>query len=139
MKIEKIVELPSDIQSLIAESKSDGFYFLVRLKDDFESGENQFDKHGETLVAVRRNGALIAIGGLNNQNGVARLRRFYVSKNSRRLGVGRALLSFLEDYACLYFSKVTLYTDTSNASQFYEDCGYKRVNEHHVSHEKTFA
>ncbi|WP_256549388.1 hypothetical protein [Photobacterium sp. CCB-ST2H9] len=42
-------ELPNDIQDLIAESKSDDFRFLVRLKDDFQSGANQFDGKGKFL------------------------------------------------------------------------------------------
>lgn len=139
MKIENVEKLPSDIETLITESESEGFRFLVRLQNDFASGVNQFNKYGETLVTVRVDGKLVAIGGINRQDSSARLRRFYVSKCSRRLGVGRELLEFLEKHASKYFTKVTLFTDTLSASQFYEACGYLPVNMHYVSHEKTFT
>ncbi len=139
MKIEKVEQLPSDIETLITESQLEGFRFLARLQNDFVSGVNKFNRHGETLVTVRVDGKLVAIGGINRQDDCARLRRFYVSKCSRRLGVGCELLEFLEKHAYQYFTKVTLFTDTLQASQFYEACGYLPVNTHHVSHEKTFT
>ncbi|SBS38059.1 acetyltransferase [Marinomonas spartinae] len=139
MKIEKVEQLPSDIETLITESQLEGFRFLARLQNDFVSGVNKFNKNGETLVTVRVDGKLVAIGGINRQDDCARLRRFYVSKCSRRLGVGRELLEFLEKHASQYFTKVTLFTDTLQANQFYEACGYLPVNRHHVSHEKAFT
>lgn len=105
MEIEQLTTLPHDIQGLVLESQSEGFRFLQRLIDEFDSVVNRFNGPGETLLAVRDNDTLIAIGGLNNCNGVGRLRRFYVSKKYRRAGVGRRLLKQLESDASHSFSQ----------------------------------
>jgi GNAT superfamily N-acetyltransferase len=81
----------------------------------------------------------VAIGGINKRDGVARLRRFYVSKAYRRSGVGRQLLEQLESHAALFFSEIVLFTDTPQASRFYEACGYVAVSENNASHRKVFA
>ena len=137
MKIEKIIELPADIQYLVSESQVDGFRFLKRLVDEFNSGINRFDNLGEVLLAVREQDKLIAIGGINNDNGVARLRRFYVSKRYRRTGLGSRLLKELEQTAIKSFSEIVLFTDTSDAGKFYQSCGYTWVEERGISHRKN--
>lgn len=139
MKIEKIIELPADIQYLVSESQVDGFRFLKRLVDEFNSGINRFDNLGEVLLAVREQDKLIAIGGINNDNGVARLRRFYVSKQYRRTGLGSRLLKELEQTAIKSFSEIVLFTDTSDAGKFYQSCGYTWVEERGISHRKKLA
>ncbi|MEJ2762963.1 GNAT family N-acetyltransferase [Photobacterium sp. MCCC 1A19761] len=139
MEIEQIITLPQDIQGLVLESQSEGFRFLQRLIDEFDSDENRFNGPGEILLAIRDNGTLIAIGGMSNCNGVGRLRRFYVSQLYRRAGVGRRLLKQLENYASSSFSQVVLFTDTLAAGRFYESCGYVAVHEEHLSHRKTLT
>lgn len=139
MKIEKIRALPGDIHNLANESQADGFRFLKRLVDDFSNGTNRFDGIGEVLLAAREQGHLIAIGGINNIDGVARLRRFYVSKAYRRTGTGRLLLNELEQHAKDVFSELVLFTDTASASRFYQACGYMSVNEAGISHRKRIT
>ncbi|RVU85602.1 N-acetyltransferase [Leucothrix sargassi] len=139
MKVQAIKQLPPDIQVLVSESQPEGYRFLKRLVDDYRNETNLFDQHGEVLISVRDDNTLVAIGGINNHDGVARLRRFYVSKAHRRSGVGRLLLEALESHAALFFSEVLLFTDTTEASRFYEACGYIAVSENKVSHRKVFT
>ena len=137
--IQELKALPSDIQTLVLESQSEGYRFLKRLVDEFSSETNLFNQQGETLLSVRDNDVLVAIGGINNRDGVARLRRFYVSNAYRRSGVGRQLLEALERHAALSFSEIVLFTDNLQASRFYEACGYVAVSEDKVSHRKVFT
>ncbi len=60
---------------------------------------------------------LIGIGGLNEDpytenNKIGRLRRFYILKNYRRIGLGKLLLNQLLSYAEKNFKVVVLHTDT---------------------------
>ena len=139
MIIQELKALPNDIQTLVTESQSEGYRFLKRLVDEFSSETNLFNQQGEILLSVRDNDVLVAIGGINNRDGVARLRRFYVSKAYRRSGVGRQLLEALERHAALSFSEIVLFTDNPQASRFYEACGYVAVSEDKVSHRKVFT
>jgi GNAT superfamily N-acetyltransferase len=139
VEIERIFDLPSDIQGLMVESQAEGFRFLKRLVDDYHSGVNRFEHVGEALMVARSQGRVIAIGGINNVDGVGRLRRFYVTGQYRRAGVGRQLLKELELHAATSFADLVLFTDTTEASQFYEANGYTRVNEHDVSHRKVLS
>jgi len=131
--------LPDDIQYIVCESQADGFHFLKRLVDEFNSGINRFDNLGEVLLVVREQGCLIAIGGLNNYKGVGRLRRFYVRKEYRRTGLGRMLLEELEQYAIKSFPEIVLFSDTSDANKFYQACGYTSAAESGISHRKKFT
>ncbi|PWW20714.1 hypothetical protein DFO73_1145 [Cytobacillus oceanisediminis] len=42
-----------DLNSLLAESKSEGFRFLSRLIDEYQSGINTFSDRGEGLFGVK--------------------------------------------------------------------------------------
>ena len=139
MKTHALKELPTNIQELISESQSEGYRFLKRLVDEFNTETNLFNQQGEILLSVMDNDVLVAIGGINNRDGVARLRRFYVSKAYRRSGVSRQLLEQLESHAALFFSEIVLFTDNPQASRFYEACGYLAVSEDKVSHRKVFT
>jgi GNAT superfamily N-acetyltransferase len=140
MKIQKITSLPHDIMHLISESESEGFRFIRRFKDEFDSKLNTFSKHGEALFAATIDDSLIAIGGVNNwgtnTNKIGRLRRFYVSKAYRNNGVGRRLLDRIETHAFEHFDTLVLYTEASGASNFYLNRGYTGVVAQKVSHQK---
>lgn len=137
MDIESINKRPIGLKELVCESELEGFRFLTRLSNEFDSSGKAFDQQGETLMVARDADRLIAIGGISNHDGVARLRRFYVKKAYRKLGVGTLLLQNLEMFASQYFSCITLFTDTASASKFYEARGYLPVAEPRVSHQKS--
>ena len=140
MKIQKITSLPHEILHLVSESESEGFQFVRRFKDDFDSKLNTFSKHGEAFFVATIDDSLIAIGGVNNwgtdKDKIGRLRRFYVSKAFRNNGVGRRLLDRIETHAFEYFDTLVLYTETSEASNFYLNRGYTGVVAQKVSHQK---
>ncbi|MGG4489668.1 GNAT family N-acetyltransferase [Metabacillus idriensis] len=92
--------MTEELSKLLEESKRDGFRFLERLAADYQSGDNMFKKPGELLLGAYHNETLIGIGGINqdpySQNEKAgRIRRFYVSKEHRRQGVGELILRAL--------------------------------------------
>lgn len=119
-----------DIDSLLKESREEGFHYLERLKLDYIQGTNTFNKTGECLYGVfNEKKELIAIGGLNinpltNDKTNGRLRRFYVSRNYRRKGVGGLLLKEIITVAKCYYKILVLYTDTTQAGAFYLKFGF---------------
>ncbi len=85
---------------LVQESKEEGFNFLIKLKSEYENKINIFNKTEECLYGIFQREKLIGIGGLNKDpytenNKIGRLRRFYISKDYRRKGLGNLLLNRL--------------------------------------------
>lgn len=142
LQIVRLDALPDVLAVLVAESQQQGFRFLYRLQTEFQSGANDFRLPGEGLVAAFEAERLVAIGGVNQQTGMpytGRLRRFYVAADYRRQGVGRELLTVIEQVAASYFRELYLFTDTLEAAQFYQRQGYVAVSLPDVSHRKTLA
>lgn len=132
-KVDKIKNLSElDLKRLVKQSKEEGFRFIERLVNDYENGDNTFKGTGEALLAVfNKENEIIAIGGLNidpfskDQN-VGRLRRFYVSKECRRSGIGTVLLKAIINEAKKNFNVLVLHTDTKEADNFYIFQGFTR-------------
>ena len=86
---------------------------------------------------------LIGIGGLNadpytENNKIGRLRRFYIAKDYRRIGLGKLLLNKLLSHAEKYFKVVVLHTDTKQGDVFYTVNGFvKREVYKRSSHYKV--
>ncbi|EJR55033.1 hypothetical protein IIM_01973 [Bacillus cereus VD107] len=117
------------INHLVQESKEEGFNFLLKLINEYESQKNTFSKTGECLYGVFRDDMLIGIGGLNQDpytkdNKIGRLRRFYILKDYRRKGLGRILLERIISDAKIYFNIVVLRTDTEQGDRFYTSNGF---------------
>lgn len=137
MRVSQIFRLPQSIDTLINESEAEGFRFLRRLFDDFNSGKNQFNQVGEALFVIENKGLLLAIGGVNRTNSTTgRIRRFYVAKQFRGLGIGGQLLDAIETHTAKHFTTIELYTDTPDASSFYRRHHYQPVKQPKVSHFK---
>ncbi|MCH7320444.1 GNAT family N-acetyltransferase [Solibacillus sp. MA9] len=123
-----------DLNQLVKESKEEGFRFLERLVNDYKKGTNNFNKPGESLYGVfNKEGVLIAIGRLNidpfsNQQKIGRLRRFYVTRDYRRNGLGRLLLKKIICDAKNYYKVLVLHTDTEQADKFYTSFGFLKEN-----------
>ncbi|MBE7150976.1 GNAT family N-acetyltransferase [Bacillus mycoides] len=121
--------LKYEVNHLVQESKEDGFNFLIKLINEYESKRNTFSKTGECLYGIFRGDMLIGIGGLNQDpytkdNKVSRLRRFYISKDFRRMGLGKLLLKKLLRHAEKYFHVVVLHSDTKQGDEFYSANGF---------------
>ncbi len=57
-------------------------------------------------------------------NKIGRLRRFYILKNYRRIGLGKLLLNQLLSYAEKNFKVVVLHIDTKQGDAFYTANGF---------------
>ncbi|RNA70126.1 GNAT family N-acetyltransferase [Alteribacter keqinensis] len=131
MIVKEMVSL-SDMNHLLEESEKEGFRFLRRLADDYDTGANRFNELDEFLLGVYSgSGQLVAIGGLNRDpfsgdQAVGRIRRFYVSSEWRGRGIGRLLLNELIRQGKEHFHAFTLFTDTPEADKFYISCGFKK-------------
>ncbi|MEB9455005.1 GNAT family N-acetyltransferase [Bacillus anthracis] len=114
---------------LVQESKEEGFKFLIKLISEYENKINTFNKNGECLFGIFQGEKLIGIRGLNadpytENNKIGRLRRFYIAKDYRRIGLGKLLLNKLLSHAEKYFKVVVLHTDTKQGDVFYTANGF---------------
>ena len=142
LRIAAIHALPAEIALLAQAARAEGFRFIDRLLGEFASGDNRFDQAGEVLLAVWRDGVLLAVGGVNAdpfaaEGRTGRLRRCYVHPDHRAQGVGRELVQALEAHAASHFDSLRLFTDTRAAARFYRQLGYQPIaGDAHASHGK---
>lgn len=143
LSIRRLSALPDGLAVLEAEAAAEGFRFLTRLTEEWNSGHNRFDQPGECLLGAFRDGRLIAIGGLSRDPHagpqVGRLRRLYVERASRGQQVGRALVLQLLKHAAGRFDLVRLRTDTPEAAAFYLRCGFAPIRDASATHAKSLA
>ncbi len=144
MIIERVTSLKQNqIIRLIEDSKTEGHRFGQIFMDEY-SGNNRFDRPGESLYVAREEDMVIGICGLNidpylDQIDVGRVRRFYVLSKCRGNGVGKQLLLTIVDEAKQHFKKLTLYTENPIAEKLYISMGFSRVEGiHNVSHILNF-
>jgi len=131
-KVQRVNDLNSiDISHLVQESESEGYRFLSRLVGDYEDGTNKFDKPGEALFSIcDKAGNVVAIGGVNQSPfsedaQTARLQRFYVLDDARRMGVGSRLLKEIVDHSRGSFNELNVRTESSKADAFYRANGFE--------------
>ncbi|MRR42303.1 GNAT family N-acetyltransferase [Bacillus anthracis] len=140
-QIEDLMIYESDY--LVQERKDEGFYFLIKIISEYEKKINTCNKTGECLYGIFQGEKLIGIGGLNadpytENNKIGRLRRFYIAKDYRRIGLGKLLLNKLLSHAEKYFKVVVLHTDTKQGDVFYTANGFvKREVYKRSSHYKV--
>ncbi len=122
----------TDIEELISESSAENFRHIQRLYDDFKSGKNCFKKPGEMLFLAKAGEKVIGVCGLNRYDywgeNVARLRRMYVLKEFRRMGIARKLTEEIIENARQNFDTIVLKTDNPGAFAFYRGLGFKEVS-----------
>lgn len=63
--LESEAMLPDGIDEFARSARNEEFRLLDRLIGDHRSGDNVFARPGDVLTAVRENGRLVGIGGLN--------------------------------------------------------------------------
>lgn len=130
-KIRALTHLPlADLETLLEESRSQGFEFLDRLVTQYQNGANRFNQPGEVLLGVYDSDELVAVGGLNVDPYLAdkhtgRVRHVYVLSSWRRQGVGTLLMDEIIQQARKHFRRLTLRTFSSQASRFYLTLGFK--------------
>jgi len=140
-QVERLGDLPAAGFNLLqAESEQAGLRFLRRLADEWASGINRFDRPGEGLFAVRANGELVAVGGLNvdpyaTAPRIGRVRHVYVLAAYRRRGIGRQLVTEIVVAARGRFDRLRLSTASPAAGRLYERLGFRPSSgEDHCTH-----
>ena len=144
VSVEKTNELP-DLDTLLKASTEEGFRFVRRLRDEWRSGANRFDRPGEALFLAWVEGRLVGVCGFNrdpfeNNPGVGRLRHLYVLPAHRQQGIGRALTLAVLDEAKHTFTRVRLRTPPSaRAVAFYRSLGFTQVHAVTATHELALS
>jgi GNAT superfamily N-acetyltransferase len=138
--IHQLFVLPSEIESLIQISEKEGFNFLSRMRNKWNTEESQFDKTGEAYFGYFINEKLVGVGGINQDpyqpgTSTGRVRHFYVHPEFRRKGIGAAILKKVVRVGCEYFNRLRLRTLNPEANHFYEAFGFSQVLDESATHE----
>jgi GNAT superfamily N-acetyltransferase len=123
----------------VIDSEQEGWTFVRRLAVEIISGENRFDRPGEMLFVAHRSGVIVGTCGLNidpyiDDPSVGRVRRLYVDRSARRLGVGRCLVGAVTDAAKVRFRTLRVRTKNPAAARLYERCGFLTVHDPTCTH-----
>ena len=138
--IERVTELaPGCFDALLAESEQAGSLIVRRLVDEWASGANRFDRAGEALFAVRIEGRLVGVCGLNvdpysAEPRLGRVRHLYVLSAYRRRGIGRQLVAEVIAASRGRFDHLCLSTGNPVAARFYERLGFRSAAAAHCTH-----
>lgn len=136
----RIHALPEGLDGLVEASLAEGHALVRRLRDDWRTGANRFDRPGEALFAVREGGGLLGVCGLNRDSytidpAIGRLRHLYVAPTARRRGIGRALVEATLIHAASHFRVVRLRTRSPEADLFYRALGFaSETRDPHATH-----
>lgn len=117
------------LRPLIEPSLAEGYHFVQKLWDEYDSGKVTFMGEGETLLGGYIGVKLVAIGGIHadpylNQPHIGRIRHVYVLPEHRRTGIGKQLVLALIESASATFTTVTLRTPTNHGQAFYKAIGF---------------
>ncbi|HZT88813.1 MAG TPA: GNAT family N-acetyltransferase [Stellaceae bacterium] len=124
--IQRLTALPPEMAEMAAEARAEGYGFLDRLMRDWSAGAMRFAETGEALWAARRDRVLAGIGGLTLDPvipGALRMRRFYIRRSFRGIGVGRVLVRTLLDAAPPTAATITV-NAARGSERFWEACGF---------------
>jgi GNAT superfamily N-acetyltransferase len=120
---------PKGFGELLDESETDGYRFLRRVANEWQTGANRFSRPGETLLAALVNDELVGICGVNidpylDDDRVGRLRNVYVLRKYRRQGVGGMLVRAAIAAAQGSFDRLRLRADEAAPARLYESFGF---------------
>ena len=133
--IERVIDAPAErLGALLAESERQGFRFVRRLMEEWESGANRFDRPGEVLFVARVGDEVVGVCGLNvdphaDDPAIGRVRHLYVRVSHRRSGIGEQLVADVLEAARGRFARLHLRTTDLTAARLYERFGFRRTGE----------
>lgn len=127
------------LEHLVAESEQEGFHFLRRLRDEYESASNRFDRPGEGLFLAWLGDRPVGTCGLNRDpyaqdDTIGRVRRLYVHPSVRHRGVGRSLVAIVVARARESYRILRLRTENPAADAFYRSWGFSAVQSETATH-----
>jgi ribosomal protein S18 acetylase RimI-like enzyme len=131
--IERVSGAPTDrLAALLAESERQGFRFVRRLVEEWESGANRFDRPGEALFVARVGDDVVGVCGLNvdpyaGDSTIGRVRHLYVLVPHRRSGIGEQLVADVLEAARGRFERLHLRATNAIAARLYERLGFRRT------------
>ncbi|MBB2749675.1 UNVERIFIED_ORG: GNAT superfamily N-acetyltransferase [Rhizobium aethiopicum] len=121
--------LPREIADLESEARREGHLHITRLVDEWWAGDIRFERDGEILLGAYVGQALAGVGGMTLEpalSGALRMRRFYVSSEMRRRGIGRLLALALLNHARAFSGVVTVHPGNPGAVKFWGALGFRR-------------
>ena len=117
-------------QPLIDASTAEGYTFVQKLWDDYQTGNDTFDERGAVLLGGYVDDRLVAVGGVHpdpylKNPTVGRVRHVYVLSSYRRSGIGKQLVEALIRHGSVQFTTFTLRTMTEHGRAFYAALGFR--------------
>ncbi|HLH27769.1 MAG TPA: GNAT family N-acetyltransferase [Acidimicrobiales bacterium] len=131
LTIARVERLPLDrFSEMLSESEAEGYRFLRRVADEWESGINRFSRPGEALLVAERDGRWAGICGLSidpylNDPRVGRVRNVSVLAACRGAGVGRRLVEEAVARARGRFDRLRLRGEEARPARLYESLGFR--------------
>lgn len=130
MRIHLITKLTlTDLRPLLDASLAEGYTFIQKLWDEYDTGAITFREKGAGLLGITDETQLIGIGGVHadpylQMPTIGRIRHVYVLPAHRRQGIGRQLVEGLIAHAAHQFTILTLRTQTEQGRDFYRVLGF---------------
>lgn len=117
------------LRSILDSSIAEGYDFIQKLWDEYQSGVNTFRDNGAVLLGVYEDGQLVGIGGVHpdpylKDATIGRIRHVYVMPDHRRGGIGGELVRALIARSSDTFRAFTLRTMTEHGRAFYSAIGF---------------
>lgn len=117
------------LKPLLDSSIAEGYDFIQKLWDEYQSGVNTFSENGAVLLGVYEGDALVGIGGVHpdpylGEATIGRIRHVYVMPGHRRGGIGGELVRALIARSSGTFKTFTLRTMTDHGRAFYTAIGF---------------
>jgi len=128
--------LPEGFEALRAEAAAEGHRHLDRLAEEWTAEPNLF----HALLAVFQDGDLVGVGGITDEPGDTpepawRMRRLYVARRARGMGVARTIANGLLQEALDSVGLVTVHAGNPGAERFWAAMGFVAVEGRAWSHE----
>ena len=130
--------LPHGFEDLKTDALADGHRHLIRLAAEFQQSPTMF----HAVFAGYVDGRLAGIGAMTDEPALTsgsawRLRRLYVHRNFRRLGVARTIVMALLREATGRIPTLTVHAGNDSAYLFWEAIGFRPVPGKAWSHERA--
>jgi GNAT superfamily N-acetyltransferase len=131
--------IKNELKILSEAASAEGYHFVQRTIEEWESRANQFSHPKEILLGYFIGSHIVGMCGLNidpfsEENETGRLRHLYTHPDFRKQGIAGQLVQSIIQNAGHYFTRIRLRTDNPIAERFYLKCGFQQVTEEDATH-----